>query len=164
MIKKCENCEKSFKVKPFFIKMGWGKFCSASCHHLSMRTGKIFNCNQCNKEVYRNNKQIKHSKSGEFFCSKSCQTKWRNVYFSGDKHLNWIHGESAYRGLMIKNKKLKQICNRCKNSDLRILIVHHIDRDRRNNKLSNLMWLCRNCHFLIHCDKFEEFRMMETLV
>lgn len=153
MIKKCENCEGLFNAKPFFIKMGWGRFCSANCHYLSMRNGKVFFCNQCKKKIYRNGRQMKHSKSGKFFCSKSCQTKWRNAYFSGDKHSNWINGKGSYRGLMIKYKKFKQICNRCKNKDSRVLVVHHIDRNRKNNQLLNLIWLCRNCHFLIHCDK-----------
>ncbi|MBI4281264.1 HNH endonuclease [Candidatus Uhrbacteria bacterium] len=32
----------------------------------------------------------------------------------------------------------------------RVLLVHHIDENRKNNVLSNLVWLCRNCHFLVH--------------
>jgi predicted HNH restriction endonuclease len=25
-----------------------------------------------------------------------------------------------------------------------------VDKNRKNNKIKNLIWLCRNCHFLIH--------------
>jgi 5-methylcytosine-specific restriction endonuclease McrA len=45
---------------------------------------------------------------------------------------------------------IKKECNRCNDNDQRILAVHHIDKNRSNNELSNLMWLCHNCHFLIH--------------
>jgi len=31
--------------------------------------------------------------------------------------------------------------------------VHHIDRDLSNNDLSNLVRLCKNCHFSIHAGK-----------
>lgn len=30
------------------------------------------------------------------------------------------------------------------------LIIHHKDRNRQNNDLSNLIVLCRNCHCLVH--------------
>lgn len=29
-------------------------------------------------------------------------------------------------------------------------VIHHIDHNRHNNDLSNLIVLCRNCHFLVH--------------
>ena len=31
--------------------------------------------------------------------------------------------------------------------------VHHIDGDRRNNKIINLMGLCRDCHNKAHSSK-----------
>jgi len=30
------------------------------------------------------------------------------------------------------------------------LIVHHIDKNRNNNGIENLIWLCQNCHYLVH--------------
>jgi 5-methylcytosine-specific restriction endonuclease McrA len=42
-------------------------------------------------------------------------------------------------------------CNRCGfNSIKAILGVHHRDRDRKNNALSNLEVLCPNCHSTEH--------------
>jgi predicted HNH restriction endonuclease len=38
----------------------------------------------------------------------------------------------------------------CGKDDKRIIAVHHIDKNRSNNKLKNLAWLCYNCHFLVH--------------
>ncbi|MBI1863746.1 HNH endonuclease [Candidatus Woesebacteria bacterium] len=57
---------------------------------------------------------------------------------------------------MLRNGK-KPICVVCGLEDERILNVHHIDRNRQNNKLSNLVWVCMNCHYLIHHDiEFEK--------
>jgi 5-methylcytosine-specific restriction endonuclease McrA len=50
---------------------------------------------------------------------------------------------------------LPQYCGRCKLVDKRVLAVHHKDKNRENNALSNLMWLCHNCHYLVHHDKSE---------
>lgn len=30
------------------------------------------------------------------------------------------------------------------------LVIHHIDRDRTNNQIQNLMVVCRKCHWKIH--------------
>jgi len=42
------------------------------------------------------------------------------------------------------------ICNRCKSTDINILCVHHIDKNRQNNSYENLETLCANCHYRIH--------------
>jgi hypothetical protein len=31
-----------------------------------------------------------------------------------------------------------------------MLAVHHLDEDRANNAVDNLVWMCHNCHHLIH--------------
>jgi len=41
-------------------------------------------------------------------------------------------------------------CERCAVTVKKVLVAHHIDMNRNNNNLSNLIWLCRNCHFIIH--------------
>ncbi|MBL8031006.1 MAG: HNH endonuclease [Candidatus Doudnabacteria bacterium] len=50
----------------------------------------------------------------------------------------------------MKRHKMEPVCVTCKITDTRVLIVHHLDHDRTNNTISNLRWLCRNCHYLIH--------------
>ena len=162
MVKKCKICNKEFYPKTFHVKNGWGIFCSSKCHYLSMRNGKIVRCDQCGAETYKNKTKLTSSKSGKFFCSKSCQTKWRNKFFSGCKSKKWISGESTYRKVMMNSGK-KKICNRCGSADERVLAVHHMDHDRKNYDIKNLIWLCRNCHFLIHCDKLEEKKLLEKI-
>ena len=161
MERTCKICSKTFYPKIYHVKAGWGMFCSRKCHYLSMKTGKMVSCNECGEKVYKNVTKLTHSKSGKFFCNKSCQTKWRNKYFSGNKHKNWIEGNSTYRKVLMDSNAV-EICTRCKKDDKRILIAHHIDHNRKNYDVKNLMRLCRNCHFLIHYDKLEEKKMLKT--
>lgn len=161
-IVECKICYKKFYGKPFFLKQGHAKFCSDKCMRVSRKTGKMVNCHSCGKEVYKTQKALNGSKSGTYFCTKSCQTKWRNSVFIGSKHANWKNGKHSYRSVMSRNK-VPKICKLCKNEDSRVLIVHHLDHNRENSDLSNLIWLCCNCHFLVHHDK-ETIKCMETLV
>lgn len=116
-------------------------------------------CNICGKKVYKSQADLKKSKSGMRFCSKSCQTKWRNtIVFVGNNHANWKTGVTAYRRLLDATDKIKE-CALCSSKDTRVLIVHHLDHNRSNNNIDNLTWLCCNCHFLIHHFKAEEEKL-----
>lgn len=149
---KCKICKRIFHVKPSHQKLGYGKYCSMKCRNESQRKGKYVYCDTCSKKIWKSPKEIKRSKSKLYFCSKSCQTKWRNVYFSGENHANWKHGENVYRKRLIESGKIAK-CESCGIKDLRVLTAHHIDRDRANNNLENLKWLCLNCHHIEHLKK-----------
>ena len=146
----CTLCKKPFYAKPRHLKIGWGKFCSQNCQFQSKRNGKDVPCAVCEKPIYRTPRNFKHSKSGLFFCNKACFAIWKNKHLIvGEKHSRWKNGENAYRNI-IKRSGTPVICGRCGENDPRILLVHHVDGNRQNNALKNLMWLCHNCHFLIH--------------
>lgn len=160
----CKKCKKEFYAKPSWLKKGWGKYCSPKCHHEGLKKGEFVACSICNKKIWRKPRQLKHSKSGKYFCSKSCQTLWRNtIVFVGENHPNWKNGETIYRQIL-KRSKRKQLCILCKNTDKRVLAVHHLDKNRKNVKLENLIWLCWNCHFLVHHDKDTKKRLMAAVV
>lgn len=147
---KCKICSKEFYTKPNFLKKGFGKYCSRKCSSTAIKTGHFVKCDTCNKAIWRTPKDIRSSKSGKYFCSKSCQTLWRNNYFSGIRHPNWKNGEhQEYRKFLIRSGR-KICCNNCGINNERILVVHHLDKDRSNNEVDNLIWLCLNCHFLTH--------------
>lgn len=146
----CRQCTVGFYIKPNRLARGWGKYCSNECKHLGLKTGSLIPCASCQKPSYKIKKAQERSKSGKFFCGKSCQTKWRNSQiYIGDNHANWKGGESSYRHIL-QRSSLERICAKCKTIDTRILAVHHKDKNRANNALSNLIWLCHNCHFLVH--------------
>lgn len=149
LIKQCKICGVDFRTKPYFVKNGGGIYCSTSCHYEGIKKGKVVECSICGAKSYKSLKALNGSKSGKYFCGKSCQTKWRNEQFVGEKHANWIHGRSAYRSVLTRNN-IAKVCGLCETTDERVLAVHHRDRDRKNNELNNLVWLCHNCHFLVH--------------
>ncbi len=152
----CGVCSVEFYVKPSHLKIGWGKYCSNRCKAKSQTKGISIACDICQTVTYRLASQLKRSKSGKYFCSKTCQTKWRNSFFSEEKHPNWTGGETAYRSIL-QRRSIPKECACCKLADKRILAVHHLDKNRKNNHESNLLWVCHNCHYLLHHD--ETFRI-----
>lgn len=159
----CKSCRKPFLAKPVWIKNGYGKYCSRDCASLAKRKGKEVMCDTCKHPVYKQLKAIMGSKSGKFFCSKSCQTKWRNSEFSDQKHPNYKHGKHSYRRKLTHSGQ-PVVCRLCQISDIRILAVHHIDEDRTNHSIENLAWLCHNCHLLVHHYEAERERFMAAIV
>jgi len=145
----CNNCGKVFYIKPSHLKRGWGKYCSRQCLAKGQLKGKFVFCDQCGERIWRAPKQLKHSKSGKFFCSKKCQTLWRNKVYSGENHPLWKGGYDKYRTILLSTNK-PRVCVECGYKDERVLIVHHKDHNRKNKNIDNLEWLCRNCHYVIH--------------
>lgn len=146
----CQSCTKEFYVKPNRLARGWGRYCSNLCQNQGKQRGEILPCRECGKLTYKSRKDLRRSKSKTFFCGKSCQTKWRNsTLYIRQNHSNWKNGMSSYRQALIRSP-IDRVCNKCKTDDHRILAVHHKDRNRMNNDLVNLTWLCHNCHYLVH--------------
>ena len=148
-IRKCKVCGTEFKTKPFHIKKGHGKYCSRACHYKDAQQRVLKFCDTCGGETFKKPTQVRRSKSGKFFCNKSCQTIWRNAHFHGTEHPNYKNGRHAYRSVLARNK-VAAVCRRCVITDRRVLAVHHIDQNRTNSRVENLAWLCHNCHHIIH--------------
>lgn len=148
MMVNCKQCGSHFYVKPSHWKMGEGVYCSRKCTDRGRKTGKYVFCRSCRKKFYARRKQLRLSKSKQYFCSRACYFKYKAVHLVREGHPMWKYGEAAYHKLMLEERK--PICQRCGISWLKVLVVHHIDENRKNNVLSNLVWLCRNCHFLAH--------------
>jgi hypothetical protein len=148
---RCKICGKEFYAKPSWLKRGWGKYCSSKCQYKAQLKGKFVYCDICGKKIWRKPLQLKRSKSRKFFCSKSCQTLWRNREFKGPRHGNWKGGENIDHKKFLIQNGIKPICKLCGCKDERVLAVHHLDRDKKHNNIKNLAWLCHNCHHLVHC-------------
>ncbi|MCK9554281.1 HNH endonuclease [bacterium] len=148
--KKCIVCGKKIFIKNYHAKKGWGKYCSKKCQGKSQINGKLLNCDYCGKKIYRTPKDFARSKSKKFFCSVKCHCSWENKNSRcGENAPNWVSGQSVYRRLLKRYGKAEK-CRRCGITDRRILVVHHKDSNRKNNKPENLEWLCRNCHCIVH--------------
>lgn len=76
------------------------------------------------------------------YCSKKCFQ---------DHIKKGLNGSFQTVRKKMKEKEMLIECQRCGfNSHPNILNVHHIDRNRKNNHLSNLEVLCPNCHMIEH--------------
>ena len=151
--RQCCVCKKKIWLKPAHIRKGWGKYCSKKCQGKGQRNGQWLDCDHCGKSIYRTPKDFARSESKKFFCSISCHCAWENKNRrSGENAPNWIAGQRVYKSLLIR-AGVKRICGQCRLRDERVLVVHHRDRNRRNNRLNNLQWLCMNCHTLEHLKK-----------
>lgn len=91
-------------------------------------------CKVCGKAI----KDYKHSKGT---CSRSCS----NVFFrSGENNGNWK--ADRYRTTCFEYHK--PICIVC--GEDKIVAVHHLDENRKNNDPSNLIPLCPTHHQYVH--------------
>lgn len=150
----CSFCNRKFKRKESQIKSAIRHYCSVYCSEQGRKRGKIVRCFVCKKTTYKKLKALKLSKSGEYFCSHKCSNIFIGRGQRAENHPNWAGGIFSYKNLL-KRTDLKKECILCGKNDSRILCVHHLDKDRGNNKISNLVWLCRNCHFLVHAYRKE---------
>lgn len=158
IIRLCLYCGKEFSTKQFFLDKGQGKYCSRECGYAKRRKGRVYPCALCGKETYKTVTQINRYQSGKYFCSKPCQTTWRNTQFVGNKHANWKDGHYAYKSVLSR-AGIPPICIMCGSNDSRVLAVHHRDQNRKNNAVENLVWICHNCHHLVHYHKVEKDRL-----
>jgi len=149
--RECEVCHTIFEAPLKEINRGNGRFCSLSCS--SSRKKDLqpnVQCAYCDKYFYKNPSKQQLSKSGLFFCCREHKDLAQRI--GGIKEIQPPHYGEGYRS----NYRLRAFnhlpnkCNRCELDDMRILVVHHIDRDRSNNNINNLEILCPNCHALEH--------------
>jgi len=70
IIKKCLFCDKPFRVYPWQIKKGKGKFCSRECYDKRRKKWKYFICKYCGKKF------ISYASQAHTFCSKECWKKY----------------------------------------------------------------------------------------
>jgi len=139
---KCKNCKKVY-YRPKCQK-GRTNYCSKKCQHASQRIPpvKCF-CQWCNKEFYLPKYLVKNRK----YCSWECfQGAQGSEEMMGFNHPNFRNGLGIYKSLARKN--LLAECKMCNSKSN--LIIHHKDKKRFNNKISNLVFLCRSCHGRIH--------------
>lgn len=109
----------------------------------------IVNCAFCGKELRKPASHLKQSKTGNLYCNNSCANSKNNSLFkSGANHPNYTNGKGSYRNMKLRIDEKK--CESCGIEDIRVLEVHHIDGNRKNNALTNLKTVCANCHKIEH--------------
>lgn len=134
----CGICNKPIYRRPCQISKG-SVFCGLVCRGISNR--KETPCIVCGKLIMAGlNKKT---------CSRNCS----NVHRTGITYKNnRPHDKVTYqRGLKLRLLDERgEKCGRCEYSKIEILQIHHKDRNRDNNELSNLELICPNCHYEEH--------------
>lgn len=138
----CDYCKRQFHLSKTIYnkrrKRNIHIYCSRQCAAKARMTLQKFTCFKCGKTFYRQPLRNLKSKSGKIFCSRSCSNSYTNTF-------RFKTSINTYRRIAFE--KLPHKCNVCGwNDDERILEVHHIDENRKNNNIENLIILCPICH------------------
>lgn len=147
---KCKKCGYEWEISPLSIMP------SNTTQHSFIGCQKCkyqeVECDYCHKKFNRLKSQLnKDNKTGKVFCSKVCSNRYKN-----ERTLKLDDGAAYRRNAFNTYKHECAICGY--NEDERILEVHHLDENRDNNKIENLVILCPNCHkkLTLHLYSFQE--------
>lgn len=149
----CDYCQKQYEKRKKDVnynnKHGYKNLCSKECLSLSRYSAITTNCFKCGKRVSKTLANAARSKSGRYYCSRSCSASANNsIHKKGSNHPNYNGGLASYRKRALEYYGSK--CAFCDYSIKAVLQVHHKDRDRKNNDLTNLVVLCPTHHKEIH--------------
>ncbi len=120
--------------------------CSSRCTRIAKGTTVECICDHCG-ELFLRAKTKSISKSGKLFCSRICKDT-AQTYMLEIQPVHYGSSETNYRDQALK--VYKPICKICGYSNILALEVHHIDKNRSNNNITNLEVLCANCHTIKH--------------
>lgn len=154
----CLFCNKVFRARNSDIKRGGGKYCSLICvgknktsHSAVKNRQPNSECAYCFKQFYRSPSKRK-TKSGLVFCCRKHKDLAQKL--NGRKEIHPSHygtGTGLYNYRKRALEFYGSVCDSCGYSKYeKLLEVHHIDKDRNNNKLTNLRVLCIRCHLEQH--------------
>lgn len=137
---KCIICAKSIYRRPQQIHQNKGRvFCGQACYGTSCR--KEIPCIVCGKSILSG----LHKKT----CSRGCANTHRaGIKYDGRSSKNKVRSQQALKIRLLRERGIN--CERCGYDKFEILQVHHKNRDRNNNNLSNLEIICPNCHYEEH--------------
>lgn len=176
--------DKANKIKLKISKKGKGRIFSEE-HRRNISMGS--KGKKVSKETRKKRSQImkkkwKNEKFREDMIKKSIGRKQSIETINkrikrGQEHYNWLGGISFEPYGLDFNKKLREqirkrddyICQECyihQNNLKGRLIVHHIDYNKKNNNLNNLISLCRKCHAISNYNRkhWQEHFKMKMLI
>lgn len=124
VIKKCPKCLKEFSP----TRNNYAKYCSEFCQSSNYKKSHPEKVREWKKRYYQKHKEYVSKKSKIFHS---------NDYFGG-----------------LRFKVLDRDGGNCQNCGQEYrpftTIIHHIDKDKNNNVMENLVTLCRSCHNKVH--------------
>lgn len=114
-------------------------------------------CAYCGKIFQMRKSRLDNSKSGLYFCCREHKDLAQSLE-SGPK-FNMMRPDFYGKTNNYRDKAFREYPHECAicgwNEDEDILQVHHIDSNRNNSKLENLIILCPICHWKITLGKYK---------
>ena len=143
----CLECSAKFLASRSAPKPFSRKFCSLACYHAYKKKNDCSKwiekkCDFCGKDM-RVNIHILDTYGRGKFCSKKCSFQ-KKRHESVARQSSGNYRKNAWRTFEHK------CCDCGYDKDLRCLVVHHIDDDRKNGRMDNLCIVCHNCHCIRH--------------
>lgn len=138
-LRECFNCKNKFNIR----KIDKQKYCSLLCaNKCPIRIEKV------TQSLYGGSRHNQRHTE---------ETKLRLSIIQKGKHISpetefkRTNGIGCYKKIAIENGAIP-ICKQCgKEGNFgRMIHIHHIDKNRRNNKPDNLIVLCVTCHNRVH--------------
>ena len=176
---RCDNCKKEFDITPSRFKLSKNHFCSRKCkgkyiskhnvgeNHINWRRTEKVICGICKKEFYVTPYRFDNNRGK--FCSKKCFYIWLSERMResrmGESNPNWQGGLSKEgyptefinsifkKEIRAKYNFVCQICGKTEKDRGRTIHIHHIDRNKLNLSVENIIPLCIHCHPRIHHKK-----------
>ena len=136
---RCERCGIEFEAQDWRKR----RFCSKKCSAQRPNNGKYKKGYKHDAETETKRiKSIRKNPSCGMLGKKHSEKTKKQMSESSKKPYNYIDGGYHEK---IKTDK----CEICGESQKRILI-HHKDKNRKNNEINNLIAVCDKCHSKIH--------------
>jgi len=137
----CKGCGEKFEAHDWRKR----KYCSKRCKGLYDKSGQFKNGYKWNpKQEEKRVSKLRENHVGMLGKQHTEETK-KLMSESSKKPYNYIDG--GYRGKIPTDE-----CSLCGESRKRT-IIHHKDKNRKNNDISNLQAVCNKCHSKIHRGK-----------
>ena len=136
----CLVCKKLIYRRPVEMRNNNARlFCGLACYGVANRKEKP--CVICGKLIL--------ASANKKTCSRACANKNRaGIKYRIGRPRDKVKDQRSIKLRLIAERGKK--CERCGFAKLEILHVHHKDRNRAHNELSNLELICPNCHATEH--------------
>ena len=128
--KTCPTCGKTFRTNKLSTRQD---YCSLACIQRSP-------CQLCGKIITG---RATFQGGEKRFCSRKCANIVNRTMASKTKYVVF-----GFAWTIKRTGRLA--CEQCGQDNPARLVVHHRDRDRKNNAGENLETLCANCHAALH--------------